>query len=86
MKRRIAAVAMALLLCLPFYGRAETAMYTAQPGGPLYSNLEDEETRCWLLARMKDAGLDEKAVDAVGEWIADFNALSSRNTAYTQRP
>ncbi|MCI6377300.1 MAG: DUF4300 family protein [Clostridiales bacterium] len=83
MKRRVAAVLMALLLCLPFYGCAETAMYTAQLGGPLYSNLEDEETRGWLLARMKAAGLDEKAVDAVGEWIADFNALSSRNAAYT---
>ena len=83
MKKRLAVLLAALLLCLPFCGCAGAGTYAAKPGEPLYSNMEDEETLAWVLAQLKAAGLNAEAVDAVGEWIADFNILSSKNTVYT---
>lgn len=80
--RRMWALALALMLALPGLALAESALPVPEPGTPLYSNLGDEESLLAVADAMKAAGLDESAVDAVCNWVRDYNRVEANNPVY----
>ncbi len=79
---RILTLALVLLLALPGLALAETRLPVVEPGAPLYSNLGDEESLLAVADAMKDAGLNEGAVDAVCDWVRDYNRVEAHNPVY----
>lgn len=53
------------------------------PGSPLFSNMADEASLTGVAEALIDGGLNADAVRSVAKWIADYNALSAGNPAYT---
>lgn len=74
-----------LLILLFIFSSAaftEVALPVAQEGAPLYSNLGDEESLLAVCEAMKMAGMNEEAVDAVCDWIRDYNQIQKTNPVY----
>lgn len=61
----------------------EVSLPVVQEGAPMYSNLGDEESLLAVCEAMKMAGLNEVAVNAVCDWIRDYNQIQNTNPAYS---